>query len=344
MNRLTSTYDRFNAPSNIFSSTLLMSSAEDVNKVLEKELPKLKQPGMVFLNYIDAHDPYYPDEAFYDVKAESYLDVFYSDVRSRPLPNWMVYPRTIRDKKKREDVQGRVKNTPGRLHWPLADNLSEAQLERYRARYKGELKYLDYHVGRLMEILKKNGFYDDTVIFITADHGESFGEAGYITHWFSNKGDKESTRHVPLVVLPEHKDLEAGVVLEDETSIADIAPTIYDILGIDYAALKTQQEENLGRSFLGRMSEHFAPRRSSYEMIPKAPPPEAEDAKKKRVKREGTIESSASSNAREAGTRQGAEKAPASELQEPAPDESEREKTEDDEMMESLKALGYISE
>ena len=51
-------------------------------------------------------------------------------------------------------------------------------LERERQLYDNEIAYNDREVGRLVAALKQLGLYDDTVVFVTSDHGEEFGEHG----------------------------------------------------------------------------------------------------------------------------------------------------------------------
>jgi choline-sulfatase len=50
--------------------------------------------------------------------------------------------------------------------------------------YQGEVAYMDQQVGRLLAALQRQGLAEDTLIVITADHGESFGEHGEHTHGF----------------------------------------------------------------------------------------------------------------------------------------------------------------
>jgi len=86
--------------------------------------------------------------------------------------------------------------------------------------------------------LQKEKLLDNTIVIITSDHGESFGEADLITHNFHDRGDYESTHHVPLIiVLPQ---ATTGRKIDAQVSIAQIAPTIYDFARIDWTAFRQE--------------------------------------------------------------------------------------------------------
>ena len=95
-------------------------------------------------------------------------------------------------------------------------------------KYDSEIAYTDYHIGKLIDKLKELGIYEDTLIVLHADHGESFGEHNYFKH-----GRKlyNSTLHVPLVFkLPGNR--ERGIVRRENVSVIDIGPTIFSALEI----------------------------------------------------------------------------------------------------------------
>ncbi len=55
----------------------------------------------------------------------------------------------------------------------------------YQNLYDDELRYLDAVLGRLWKLFERASLFDDTVIIITSDHGEHFGERGHYTHILS---------------------------------------------------------------------------------------------------------------------------------------------------------------
>jgi hypothetical protein len=94
--------------------------------------------------------------------------------------------------------------------------------------YDTELAYNDHEIGRLVAALKRLGLYDRTLIAVTADHGEEFGEHGFTRHGHTLY---ESLLHVPLVLkLPRSE--ARGTRIDALTSSLDIAPTLLDVAGV----------------------------------------------------------------------------------------------------------------
>lgn len=120
--------------------------------------------------------------------------------------------------------------------WRSADHMgiqNRADLRRFIAQYDAEIHYADYHVGRLLEYLRNNGLYDDSLIVVTADHGEEFGEHGlYREHWSTHDGPQR----VPLLVKPPvDAEYESGRRSQLVTNV-DMAPTLAAYAGLEKPA------------------------------------------------------------------------------------------------------------
>jgi len=90
--------------------------------------------------------------------------------------------------------------------------------------YNGAVAYVDDIVGKLLDYLRSQGLYDNALIVIAADHGESLGEHGELTHSIFLY---DSTIHVPLLVkLPSNR--LAGQRVHAIASLVDVAPTILE--------------------------------------------------------------------------------------------------------------------
>ena len=75
--------------------------------------------------------------------------------------------------------------------------ISSVTLEKYKELYTYELILLDKYVGIIIDKLKKDGIYDDTIIVITADHGQNFGEEHFYGHGILLS---DSLIKVPLII------------------------------------------------------------------------------------------------------------------------------------------------
>jgi arylsulfatase A-like enzyme/Tfp pilus assembly protein PilF len=104
---------------------------------------------------------------------------------------------------------------------------------RYRSRpYDGEIAYVDEQIGRLVTFLNRKGFYDNTWIILTGDHGESFGEHREFKHGYFLY---DTTLLVPLLIKPA-KQAFGKLVVTEQVRLVDVAPTILQILELPRVA------------------------------------------------------------------------------------------------------------
>ncbi len=116
--------------------------------------------------------------------------------------------------------------------------------EEYKDRpYDGEIAFADAQVGRLIGFLKDKGLYQNTVIVLSGDHGESLGEHGEKTHGFFIYN---ATLHVPLILhLPRGATVKT---VSEPVSLADLMPTVLETLKVDVPS------QVQGRSLLSLMT------------------------------------------------------------------------------------------
>ncbi|MDG1984382.1 MAG: sulfatase [Planctomycetota bacterium] len=92
--------------------------------------------------------------------------------------------------------------------------------------YDAEIRELDDAFGDFMDRLRRSGALENTLVVITADHGEEFAEHGQFNH--SNSLYEEQLR-VPLILLPPSPDAFASLSGEVPAMAVDIAPTIAQV-------------------------------------------------------------------------------------------------------------------
>ncbi|TAJ20704.1 MAG: hypothetical protein EPO68_05950, partial [Planctomycetota bacterium] len=98
--------------------------------------------------------------------------------------------------------------------------------------YLAEVQETDAALGRVLDALKRQQRYDDTTILVTADHGESFGAHGEITHGMYVY---DATLRVPFVLRRADR-AHAGTRDAGVASVVDVFPTLADALGFEVAA------------------------------------------------------------------------------------------------------------
>lgn len=102
--------------------------------------------------------------------------------------------------------------------------------------YRGAVGRTDEELGEFLAALRAEGVYDDTLIILTSDHGEGFGEthAPGLAVWHHNREPYREEVHVPLIIkLPARgEDAIERKSYEDSVSIIDIPPTILAVCGL----------------------------------------------------------------------------------------------------------------
>jgi len=99
--------------------------------------------------------------------------------------------------------------------------------EQKRAVYRSEVYYMDSQFGRLMDALKEQGLYDETIIVVVSDHGEGLGDHGW---WYHRILYQEQIR-VPMIMRVP--GWPPGVTIRDLVRTTDIAPTVLEALGLE---------------------------------------------------------------------------------------------------------------
>jgi arylsulfatase A-like enzyme len=159
-----------------------------------------ERPVYCFVNLLDAHEPYLSDPEAPAISAA-----------------WRDYARTRQD----------------RLGWVSGRWLPTAvEFERLHGLYRSTLELLDRRVGRIIEILRRTGRWDETMFILTSDHGQAFGEHGTLFHI---AGIDEPEVRIPLLFRPPG-GVSGGRRAMGWASLVDIAPTFYEAAGLDAAS------------------------------------------------------------------------------------------------------------
>jgi arylsulfatase A-like enzyme/predicted negative regulator of RcsB-dependent stress response len=92
--------------------------------------------------------------------------------------------------------------------------------------YDGEIAFVDEQLGRLFAFLKERGEWDDTLVVVTADHGEGLGEHGESSHSILLH---QATLHIPLIVAGPRVPRGSS---QAWTSSTQVFATLLDLLGV----------------------------------------------------------------------------------------------------------------
>jgi arylsulfatase A-like enzyme/Flp pilus assembly protein TadD len=143
-------------------------------------------------------------------------------------------------------------------HAPYDPPEPYARLYR-RHLYDGEIAFADAQVGRLFAYLKQQHLYDNSLVVLASDHGESLGEHGEKTHGFFIYN---ATLHVPLIVRTPG---DPPRVVQQGVSLVDVMPTVLQLLeiprppSVQGQSLLSLMMGRQSGSVSGQYSENYAP-------------------------------------------------------------------------------------
>ncbi|MCG6988866.1 MAG: sulfatase-like hydrolase/transferase [Gemmatimonadetes bacterium] len=193
----------------------------------ERKHGKGDHPWFAFLNYFDAHEPYFPpDSVKRAMPPGSHWDNFthFADL----LNGSGAY---VTDK------------------WKM----DPAERHAHAAGYAAAITHEDEQVGRILAVLKQRGVLDNTVVVIAGDHGEQLGEHNLYNHPNSLY---MQTVHVPLIVDDPRPGHDPKARVNQVVSLRDVGATLLHLAGVNPA------REGIGGRSLSRfwsMSDSVGP-------------------------------------------------------------------------------------
>jgi len=153
------------------------------------------QPTFAFVNLLDAHEPYFSDPAVL-----------------HGLHGAIQYLRARQDN---------IGFDAGSLH------IAPSDLELLHGLYVRMIRLMDARIQRIVSVFQKSGRWDNTLMVLTSDHGQAFGEHGTLFHMI--RVDEQVIR-IPLWVRFPYSRF-AGASASGWASLVDIAPTVLEACG-----------------------------------------------------------------------------------------------------------------
>lgn len=171
-------------------------SAEVITDDTVDWLEDVADPFFCWTHYMDVHQPCHPPEEY---RARFGVE----DVTQSEVSEWY----------------GAFTSEP--------ETLTEAEVKKLRKLYDAAIAYTDDQIGRIIKTLKQTGQYEDTLIILTSDHGELFGDHG---QYGKPERMYDELLHVPLIIANGPDYLNDAT--DDLVSLLDIPPLIHDALGL----------------------------------------------------------------------------------------------------------------
>jgi len=168
-------------------------SAEEITSKAMTWLETYKEKYFLWLHYMDVHHPYMPPA--------KYLSQFYDQPVSRGHMK-ALWQKTVTKPSK----------------------LSPSEVQLLITLYDADIKYTDEFIGLLLD--KLGNYLADTIVIVTADHGDEFGEHGR----FGHRSVYDALLRVPLIMAGP--GIKGGTLVKHQVSLIDLPPTIMDFIGI----------------------------------------------------------------------------------------------------------------
>lgn len=125
-----------------------------------------------------------------------------------------------------ERLDAEVAKQPIDRQSPKAEDLARA----FQANYRAEIAHTDQSLGRLLDGLDERDWLEETIVVVTADHGEEFFEHGRFQH---GKTLYDEVLRVPLIVRHGASQRIVPGTRSDATArLADVMPTVLDLAGL----------------------------------------------------------------------------------------------------------------
>lgn len=202
---------QFNLGHWLINSGFHVDDAEYVNqygkKILNTQSNK-KRPYFLYLHYMDPHWPYDPPIN----RLEGKIDF------SSPLHGEMIS----------EVFEG---EDPNARPFPFYKHSWETKkIKQLSARYDAEIRYWDHEFGKLVKWLEEGGHFKDTIVVISADHGEEFFEHANYGHGSSLFNE---AKHVPMMIHFPKDFQPVSHSVKKPVEVQRIRPTLMQLLEFD---------------------------------------------------------------------------------------------------------------
>jgi len=168
------------------------------------------KPFFLFLHSYDIHAPYDPPAPFKTM----FTDPGYSGPMDGKGTRQLIWK--LRRRKQYQDFHGEVV-------------VPEADKIQFEALYDGEIRFVDQYIGRLVDLLREQKLWENTILILFSDHGEEFWDHGLVSHGHTLY---QELLHVALLIhLPG--DVSGGLRVKTPARLLDLSPTILGLLGLD---------------------------------------------------------------------------------------------------------------
>ena len=190
---------------------------EDLNQAVVTALPMFSDENtFAYFHYLQPHKPYDPPEAFISAIQDSGGEA--CQCEGSPCVCGSLDWDSLHDLFEKANQSGEA---------------SASTISHLKTRYRANIRYVDGAVGGLLDALRSQGLYDESLIVLTADHGDAFFGHGRFGH---NRTLYDDMVRIPLMMkFPRSAGIaprRIGALVET----VDVLPTLFEFLGFPLPA------------------------------------------------------------------------------------------------------------
>lgn len=168
------------------------------------------KPFFLYASFVRPHPPFDAPQCYFDM----YRDM---ELTPPPVGEWADHETY----KKARKIDGDVAFADDELR-------HQAQVGYYAC-----ITHLDHQIGRLIQALREDGSYENTIILFSSDHGELLGDH----HTFRKIRPYQGSVNIPLIITaPDHILKAHGMVHNQVIALRDIMPTLLEVAQADIPA------------------------------------------------------------------------------------------------------------
>lgn len=185
-----------------------------VNKI--QDISRQNKPFFLGIGFFKPHLPFNAPQKYWNLYNEK-------DIPLSITPNAPENVSLLSLHNSGEINQYKLIEHPVSLKSPLSNEYSQKLIHGYYA----SISYIDVQVGKVIDALKKEGVYDNTIIVVWGDHGWHLGDYGL---WGKHTLFENSLKSVLMIKPPNYS---GSKVIEKIVSAVDVAPTVLSLAGVE---------------------------------------------------------------------------------------------------------------
>jgi len=174
--------------------------------------------GAEFLENYDGDKPWFCHVSFggphepWDTP-EPYASMYKREDMPKPIPQMV----SVNPDRPTGEVDVQIKSLP----------CNEEQAAEIRADYCGAVTLIDEQIGRIVDVIKKRGEWENTIVLFTSDHGEQNGDHGFL----NKRNFMNSAMNIPLIIRTPETAVNGGFTSDAMVNLIDVGPTLVELAG-----------------------------------------------------------------------------------------------------------------